>query len=106
MKGTMIIIPPEGEISETRLSRPPDLDTLRDAVGGDLQLVPDLYTYMTSEGIKPCVCFCNEDGKLLNLPFNRKANAFWSHALPEIAIDVLVGTVVILTGDEEFMSAL
>ena len=61
---------------------------------------------MTSDGIAPCVAFCDEDGKSKGLPPNTRVNEFWSMALPEIDLDYLVGPIVILTGDADFMKAI
>ena len=65
---------------------------------------------------QPCVAFCDEDGKGKNLTVNRAATVLWAMAFHKRSIvnwrdiealnDVLVGPVVILTGDEEFMASL
>jgi len=60
-----------------------------------------------------CVAFCTKEGKLDNLPFNGNATMLWQMALrrarpddPSFFPDYLVGTVVVLFGDDEFMQAL
>ena len=64
-----------------------------------------------------CVALCNEHGKLDHLPMNEIATALWSDALRRKGInlidersrkpvDWLVGSIVVLFGDREFMSEL
>lgn len=80
---------------------------MQEAVDGWIELIPYFETYKG----KPCMAFCNEKGKLHGLPYNEPANLAWRVAfhkargqLPQP--EYLVGPVVILTGDKEFLSAL
>jgi hypothetical protein len=119
MKGTIVVIAPNLPPKLTHTTAAPDLDVLKGAVGGYIELVP----YFTSiewprDGVRrACVAFCNEDGKRLKLSRNTLADLFWHEAWVRDPIsialrslspapDFLVGTVVVLYGDSEFMSEL
>jgi|GEM_PF-2584588 len=107
--------------------KPPTLAFMQKAVGGYLELVPYFNTMqLDAEGtVAVCRVFCNEDGKGQGLPVNRVATRMWHDALtrledgdgnqlyprglrgPDGAIsDMLVGSVLILIGDDAFMKAL
>jgi Domain of unknown function (DUF3846) len=103
MKGTITIFRPDAVISEQRkLDAPPGLEVLHELVGGYIERVPLWPKY---EG-QPCVALCDEEGKLKNYPVNMAATQAWRRVAPAFTDDVLVGTVVVLTGDSEFMNAL
>jgi hypothetical protein len=102
MKGRMFIIKTNGDISMQELVEAPTLDVLQKGVGGYIEKVPMFDTW---DG-KTCVCFCNEEGKLNSLPLNQVATNAWFHQNLGAISDVLVGDVVILTGDTEFMESL
>jgi len=57
-----------------------------------------------------CVAFCDEHGKLDNLPTNVRATELWKAALIRADShrldDVLCGPVAVVYGDAEFMAAL
>lgn len=109
MKGEMIVIADDGlACLENRfeLTAPPELEDLQARVGGGyIEVVPRFNVF---EG-KRCVALCNEDGKHLPLIQNTRATQLWADAVKrpfhELG-DVLVGPIVILTGDKEFMEAL
>lgn len=94
MKGHTKIIKPDGTVVEQDWTTMPDLEFWREVVGGSIQLVP-----LWPNG----VAFCNEEGKLENLPHNIPAQRIWGYS-PEI--DYLVGNIVEVTGDREFMRQL
>lgn len=76
----------------------PKLETLQRLVGGYIEVVPLLQEYNG----KPCVAYCNEEGKLNGMAVNVSATKLWHLALKEndrIIDDVLVGDVVIITAD-------
>ncbi len=110
MKGQAIILKP-GETLEIAqrfpFDKPVELPFLNGGVGGPIEAVP-LFDRMLIDGaVVGVVVFCHEEGKLIDLPFNRAATTAWmsefntgSHAID----DVLVGPVVILTGDEDFLA--
>lgn len=99
MKGQMRVIRSGGKQEVAQLAGDPELSVLQAAVGGYLEAVPFFDTW---EG-QPAVVFCNEEGKLNKLPYNRIATAAWYGQSPLPISDVLVGDVVILTGDRDFM---
>jgi hypothetical protein len=120
MKGTMLIIPP-GDIDVRpevrRFDRPPSLDELTSAVGGYLEAVPWFTTVAFAGTVFNCVAFCNEHGKINHLPLNEGATMQWQRALKrhgqslhddrnQAPKDWLVGPVVVLFGDREFMESL
>lgn len=105
MQGNLTIIKTNGTKVEEALTAPPGLDWLQSAVGGNIETVP----YMVVFNGQPCVAFCNEEGKLHHLQVNEIASEAWRAGLPagfQPLDDVLVGDVVILTGDDDFLEAL
>lgn len=115
MIGKAIIIPPgDAPWSEKVLTQRGDhRDTqriLREAVGGDLEIVPGFNRF---RGL-PCWALCDEHGKLEGLPVNMIATELWDQAVDgqlydgsrRKYLDYLVGPVVVIIGDEEFMAEL
>lgn len=103
MRGLLTIIPVSGAVSSKELAAPPALQDLQGGVGGYIQLVP----YFTRYEGQPCVAFCDEDGKRKGLPINQRATELWTELEPRfIRRDVLVGPVVIVTGDKALMREL
>jgi hypothetical protein len=104
----------------------PTLGFLQEAVGGYIEQVPQFETIETAEGPVRCVVLCNEQGKLDRLPLNRHATLLWHQAMLRITdedgkklyprglmqpnstmpADVLVGPIVVITGDAELMREL
>ena len=66
----------------------------------------------------PCVAFCNEEGKRLDLPVNRLATGMWHDALvrkgSQFGVlaegggyeDYLVGAIVVISGNSRLMNEL
>jgi hypothetical protein len=120
MKGTMLIMRPSEPRPETKLyDRPPTLDELKTAIGGGwLELVPSFTTIGIAVApeydratVMDCVAFCDEEGKLKHLPLNDDATSAWEQSVRRITghpgiDDQLVGTVIVLFGDHEFMESL
>ena len=102
MKGKFIIIRASGKIEATEITEQPGLAALQVAVGGYLETVPAFDKYDGQD----CVAFCNEEGKLRKLPFNSKATLLWDEATGGAFDDILVGDVVIITGDDELLEAM
>lgn len=100
MNGTLTIIHAKGMREVTTHTKPLPLDTLQNAVGGFIEVVPHFDSF---EG-KRCVAFCNEEGKLRNLPLNAEATGLWNWTKRHG--DFLVGSIAIITGDAEFMESL
>lgn len=103
MKGTMIVIPADKKMPQTatQFTRRVELSELQAGVGGLVEAVPYLNTYRHEGKRVACFAFCNEEGKLKALPLNERATAIW-HSQAR-AGDVLLGPVVIVFGDQEFM---
>jgi hypothetical protein len=127
MKGTMLTISVNGTIKTTPLTKPPELEVMQEAVGGYITTVPYLKTIEHAGTVYQCVAFVNEEGLLKKLPINEAANRIWDAALkrsgnedvpyrvdmmaratgqPGPGRDFLVGTMVIIYGDNELMSEL
>jgi hypothetical protein len=125
MKGRMYILNvASGEIEVAGFSEPPTLAVMQGAVEGPIEAVPWFTTIWTLEdgATVSCLAYCNENGKLENLPYNTRATVAWDAALRRMtdpdgdplypnglndengqATDVLVGNVIVIVGDEEFM---
>jgi len=102
MKGTLTTIKTDGTIETAEFDRLETLEELQERVGGWLEVISYFDKY---EG-KPCIAYCNEEGKLNRLPLNVEAQVAWEKALGEpIFSDHLVGNIVVVQGDEEFMKA-
>lgn len=115
MKGYMLIIPadPDRDIGEAKeYSNPIPLADMQEAVGGPIETVPyfNCMRYAGEEVVG--VAFCNEEGKLDMEPINDAATSIWEASLQRergedaTLDDVLVGNVIFVWGDEEFMEAL
>jgi hypothetical protein len=102
MKGQAIIYHTDGSITTTELTASPDLEFLQQAVGGHIEVVP----YFDRLGDKPCVAFCNEEGKLKGLPINTHATLLWGDAVGVQPNDVLCGDVLVITGDKALLNSL
>lgn len=101
MQGIVTVIKTNGQIEKHPMSKPPRFEDIQKFVGGNIEMVGSFVEY---EG-KPCVVFCNEEGKLEDLPFNMAATSAWMTCRFDIS-DVLVGDVAICQGDEAWMSLL
>jgi len=116
MKGTMLVmIAADGNVIRTDLDAPPDLATLQTTVGGYLEKVPHFNSIEYQGAVRRCVALCNEEGKLDRpspLPRNLLADQYWAQAMQrDYGVrnpmpDYLVGNIVILFGDPEFMESL
>lgn len=114
MKGTALIFRP-GHSAPTvaPMTTEPPLGWLQNHVDGYIQVVPGFDHIEHCGQIHRCVAFCNEEGKLKGMGLNRVATEAWEQALPTglrnpkgELLDLLVGPIVVLYGDEEFMEAL
>lgn len=93
----LTVIEPNGTRKITAQESAPDLTTLKAGVGGGLiEIVPYFNTY----GGKPCVAFCDEEGKRNGQDFNPYATGAWLDAIePHALNDYLVGQVLIVNAD-------
>lgn len=117
MKGVILSIDIDGTETINQIDGPPTLDALKEAIGGGyIEVVPYFDTFpRDSKNIK-CVAFCNEEGKLQDLPYNQPATALWQLSLwvkGESLVsstgdlqDYLVGRIAVVFGDDDFMAAL
>jgi hypothetical protein len=114
MRGTMLTYKPGSPHPIVhRLTAPPELQLLQAAVGdGYIEHVPYFETINWEGEDHICVALCNEDGKRLQLAMNHTATDLWDRSLQRnrkvasASPDYLVGSVVVLFGDPEFMEAL
>lgn len=94
-----------------------NLERLRKLVEDDIEQVPYFDSIMMDNRIRPCVALCGEHCKMDGGTVNRQATMLWRACLadrtdipesirPQVLRDFLAGTVVILTGDPEFMGSL
>jgi hypothetical protein len=97
----MLTINPNGIQMYVPLTKPPTAELLHSAVGGWIEVVP----YFTKLGDRPCIAFCNEEGKINGLRPNYIAQYLWENACPEIdGLDHLVGAIAIIVGPKEFLA--
>ena len=80
MRGTMITIGTDGGVEAVHLREPPKLEDLQKAVGGSLELVPYWSDYFHEGALHRCLVYCNEEGKIKNLPPNPKAQTLWERS--------------------------
>jgi hypothetical protein len=119
MKGTILSIDVDGTETVRLVNGRPELAMLKAAIGGGyIEGVPGFDRYKHGGVVhKGCAVFCDEEGKLNSLPYNRKATVRWQEALlaqglpgligdDGMPVDVLVGKVAVVWGDREFMAAL
>lgn len=103
MRGTLIRIDPSGATKSQTLLRSCTLQHLRAGLdGGLIELVPGFTSWHGFE----CCAFCDEEGKIKRLPVNHVATAEWEKCVGHKLDDVLVGPVVVVFGDPEFMEML
>lgn len=97
---------PDGRHTYETQPEAPDNEWLKTRLhGGWLEVIPHFEQY----GGRPCVAFCDEEGKLKGLAMNPKATYLWYACLaPEPFVpDHLHGPIVIVTADTpEEMGAL
>jgi hypothetical protein len=113
MIGYMITLLPRVEMPDIKtIDREPPLEEIKAALGGGwLELVPGFTSirFGRHEWLD-CVAFCDEEGKLKNLAINEDATMHWRLALNRDRqarnSDYLVGPIVVLAGDAEFMKSL
>ena len=112
MNGTMLIFCPDDALPVViTWHRTPALtEVLHAEVGNWLEKVPG-FTWIEHLGKwHPCVALRNQEGKLWNLDANNAATLLWERALRRNGhvrhSDQLVGKIVVLFGDDEFMQSL
>jgi hypothetical protein len=111
MKGTVYIVSPDHtdikEVGIRHYSNPIPLTEMQEFVQGYIELVPGIQTCRPLlKSSNPCVAFCNESGRILNLPVNPIATRLWHEVAPYMNSQNLCGPVMFLTGNEKFMAAL
>ena len=113
MRGTILIFKPHADAPEvTTVDVPPDLQLLKTAIGGGYLEVVPRFNRIGHDGVKHrCVAFCDEDGKLKQLPYNRAATMLWDAEMRRAygcgcGPDYLVGPIAVVFGDKEWMDAL
>lgn len=123
MWGTLHIIPaaannspvPLGHRSKHRLvvlSAPPSIEKLREAVGGDIKIIPSFDSIIHGGEVVPCLVYCRKGAREANLLANTWANLLWLQAQvrkngfsetdPDMP-DFIAGPVAILLGNKIFM---
>jgi hypothetical protein len=122
MKGVLYIIPADPKAIRERceITAPPTIEELRKIIGDYIGIVPG-FTSIDIYGdgrAMPCVAFCNEDGKRLDLPVNWLATGMWHDALvrkgSQFGVlaegggyeDYLVGVIVVISGNSRLMDEL
>src|SRR6516165_11810034 len=81
MHGTLLVFQPHALPQVTEFSRPPTLEEVQAAVGGDLQVVPGFRSIRYGNVVIDCVALCDANGKLKSLAMNNLATIAWKEAL-------------------------
>lgn len=102
MPGKAHFYRPDKPVEVEDLTTTPKLEYLQKAVGGYIEAIPG-FTKLNGE---PCVAFCDEEGKLKGKPYNAAATQLWTQCFKGPIDDVLVGDILVLTGDKAFMRKL
>jgi hypothetical protein len=113
----MLIYNPNEKLAMIKpIASPPEVEDIRTILSGPLQLVPNFNNVLYGDKTQTCIAYVNENGKLTNAAFNQAATAEWERALNRqsqslrrndgVIVDYLVGPVVVLFGDDEFMKEL
>jgi hypothetical protein len=99
-----IIKPTDTTYAEGRvLTAQPTLDMLVFGVEGHIEIVPRFNRF----GGRPCIAFCNEDGKMQGKRPNHLAQILWEENVGRIINeDQLVGNIVIIVADTAFLRAM
>ena len=94
--GLIIIIPADASqpVQSREADEQPPVHELNAIVGGSLEHVPLWNDYMGMD----CAVYCNEEGKLHNMPVNVRATVLWYQHNGRRLDDVLVGDVVMVVG--------
>lgn len=107
--GTIIKIKSNGTKTVQEATDHPTLEFLQFAVnsGKRHSLIEKIPLWDKYEG-KDCIAFCNEEGKIFDvpLPVNQQATNEWIRDLAAQNVppfDVLLGDVIILVGDRKFL---
>ena len=108
MQGFTLVIDPDGSKTIKEYRGPIPLDDLKAGVGdGFIEHVPYFSSFNWHGDPVPCAAFCNEMGKLHGMAYNAVATEAWHETAPHMrGVDILVGPIVIVFGDEAFMRAL
>jgi hypothetical protein len=76
----IVILKPDGKHEVTEQKKAPEYEQLRKAVGGLIETVPYFTKY---DGLSRGRAYCNEEGRLRGLPFNRDATKAWRESCPK-----------------------
>lgn len=74
----VIIVAADGRVAKLVRRRPPTLDQLQKLVGGYIEIVPHLNRY---GDYRRGTAYVNEEGRIRELPFNRRATEAWTDCL-------------------------
>lgn len=119
MKGLMLtFLPYQSKPVVRELTAEPPLHEIKAGIGGGyLEAVPGFTSIIIDGKRWDCIAYCDEDGKHKNLETNNWATIQWEVALRNSGhpglldpfgrvVDWLVGPVVVLAGDQQFMRSM
>jgi hypothetical protein len=103
LQGKTTIIATDGTETVQDHNQPLTLEFMQAAVGGYIELI-STFDYFRGDR---CVALCNEEGKISHdrAGYNAKATEHW-HSCHGLNGDYLVGPVLIIQGDAEFLATL
>lgn len=110
MKGVMLIFRPDCVCAAIRpVTRVPSLEALQELIDGPLELIPGFGIVRYGDRDQPCTAYSNEEPPR-RARLNLGATEAWAYALRSVNMphpEVMIrGSVVVLFGDDEFMSEL
>lgn len=103
----MIVICADGRIVKHIQNTEPTLEQMQADVGGYIELIPFFTriryeTPAEGEVVYPHgIAYCNEYGKLKNMPFNRRATEMWKVQNTQQITDRLLGDILFICGTYE-----
>jgi hypothetical protein len=110
MRGKVIVIPASEAqpVSTFDYDLPPAKGMLEAWLDeGTIEVVENFNKFMhsTTVSYSPCTVFRSKEAQMCDEPANNRANHEWykNFGLEEIRDQVLKGTVLVITGDKEFL---
>lgn len=114
MIGSSIIIKPNRPMEFRSYTGSVEEGHFNDIIDGLLAPIPHFDSWIDASGaLRPCVAYADEEAQLKGLDVNHIASAYWTYSILSRRLTprtdgthLLLGPVVIVFGDADFMEAL